>query len=342
MLLNPSILALLGSSTIVCGLTIMAAALGVAVAVGWDHRDSGPGQLRRERRWFLIETSLRLILGLQLFSLLLFVATAERLTSFFTGAMCAVGSLLASPYGMPALTVKTLAFILCGLWLISDRASPSAAGTGMIRFKVGFLVALCGALIADNLVQLRYFSSLQPDIITSCCATVFAAGAGGAAAQLARIPVGWSRLAFFTALAATFVVGLRAITCRRPTFAFSVLAVASGLITAAAVVTWIAPAYYELPTHHCPLCLLAPEHGYVGYPFYALLATAVITGAGSGLVRSLRPLDIQGCIRAHAERRLCTVSMASFAAVAAMALWPLVASPFRLEVASFVAAGGAP
>ena len=253
MVLSPPVLALLGCSAIVCGLTIMAAAVGLSVAIGWNDLDSGPEQLRRERRWFLVEASLRLILGLQLVSLLLFVLTADRLASLFTGAMCAVGSLTASPFGFPALLVKAGVFVLCGLWLVADRASAGAASTALVRFKVGSLVALAAALAGENLLQIRYFLGLEPDIITSCCATLFGREAAGIGADIAAISPTLSRAAFFGGLALTTVVGLRAGGRRRSALAYSALAALLGAISTVAIVTWIAPAYYELPTHHCPL-----------------------------------------------------------------------------------------
>ena len=331
MVLSPPILALLFCSAVVCGLTIIAAGAGLSAVIGWDHHSNSRRQLLRERRWFLVETSLRLILGLQLLSLLVFLVTADHLKTLFTGAMCAVGSLNASPFGMPALTLKTAAFVLCGLWLVTNRACPAAATIGLVRFKVAFVVVLAGVLVAENVLQLLYFFDLDPEVITSCCATVFGSDAGGVAAGLAGLPVGWSRNAFFGVLAVTLAVGLWAIGRRRSTLGYSILAVVLGLISMIAVITWIAPAYYHLPTHHCPLCLLASDHGFVGYPLYLFLATAVIAGAASGLVQALRSIDLRKCIRINAERRLCAVSVASFIALAVIALWPLVSSPFRLE-----------
>jgi len=332
MVLSPPVLALLLCSTVVCGLTIASLGVGLAAVAGWDHQSSSRRQLIRERRWFLVETSLRLIFGLQLLSLLVFVVTADHLKNLFTGAMCAVGALNASPFGVPAMAAKTAAFVLCGLWLVADRASAAAASNGLVRFKVGFLTVLAGVLVADAALQLRYFTDLSPDVITSCCATVFDAQGGGVGAELANLPAGWSRTAFFGGIFVTNAVGLVAIGRRRSTVVYSILAVVLGLVTTAAVITWIAPAYYELPTHHCPLCLLASESAYVGYPLYLFLGTAVIAGAGSGLVRALRRLDVHCCIRANEECRLCAVSMASFAVVAAIALWPILTSDFRLEV----------
>ena len=108
------------------------------------------------------------------------------------------------------------------------------------------------------------------------------------------------------------------------------LSSALGLLSLAAVVSWIAPGYYQLPSHHCPFCLLAPEYGYVGYPVYALLSLAVVAGGGSGLVHRLRAADPSGGIRPGEERRLCAASMAGFALFALLALWPTLQAIHRL------------
>ena len=58
----------------------------------------------------------------------------------------------------------------------------------------------------------------------------------------------------------------------------------------------------------------------------------VITGVGSGLVSALRAIDPFRSIGPNEEQRLCVVSITSFALVAAIAVWPSLVSPFRLEV----------
>lgn len=331
MLLSPPILALLLSSIAVGALTLVAAVAGLTAVVGWDHGSHSRLQLLRERRWFLVEISLRLVLVLQLFSIVVFIATADHLKTLFTGAMCAVGSLNASELGPAALAAKAAAFTLCGLWLVVDRAASAAASNGLVRFKAGFLGFLAIVLIGENIIQFRYFADLDPDIITSCCAVVFGGGGESVGASLAGLPASWTLIAFYAVFTVTVAVGAFSIVRRRSVLPYSILAAILGVISAVAVIVWIAPSYYELPTHHCPLCLLASDHGFIGYPLYAALAVAVISGTGSGLVRLLRNLDLHQTIRANEELRLCAVSVAGFVVLAAIASWPLVASPFRLE-----------
>lgn len=329
MILSPAVLALLGCSAMVGAVAALAAAVGLSVAIGWNPEDSGPRQLARERRSFLVEAGLKLIFGCQLASLFLFVATAEHLHSLFTGAMCAAGTLNASPFGYPTLLVKSVVFLLCGVWLVVNRASPAAASTGLVWFKHLSLVLVAGGLLAENVLQYRYFAGLDPEVITSCCATIFAAGAGGVAAGLAALPPLPCQIAFLAGLVLTMGAGLRALRPGSSPAAFALLTVPLGALSVAAVISWIAPAFYQLPTHHCPFCLLSQKSGFVGYPLYASLSLAVVAGGSSGLVHRLRSIDPYHCIRPAEERRLCVTSMVCFTCFSLIALWPVLATGYR-------------
>ncbi|MGD2116597.1 MAG: hypothetical protein PVG07_16200 [Acidobacteriota bacterium] len=329
MLLSPAVLALLVCSALACAVAAVAAGASLSVVAGWNPDDASARQLSRERRAFLVETTVAVVLVWQLLSVALFVATVEQLHPLFTGAMCAAGTLHASPFGYPTLSIKLAVFALCGLWLVAHHAAPAAASTGLVRARHLALPVLAGALAAENAVQLRYFADLDPAIITSCCATVFDEAAGGVGAGLASLPVPETRAVFFAGLAATLGAGWHAVRRRRSPVLFSVLSVLLGGISVAAVVAWVAPGFYELPTHHCPFCLLSAEYFYVGFLLYLFLAVAVVAGAGSGLVHALRALDPLGSIAPAEERRLCFASMAGFALFALLAVWPMAVMTLR-------------
>lgn len=75
-----------------------------------------------ERRTYLISTLLGFALGAELLSLLLFVQTAESLSSQFIGAMCATGVLNINHFGFSHIVAEdcsvfsggSLAFIELG------------------------------------------------------------------------------------------------------------------------------------------------------------------------------------------------------------------------------------
>jgi len=322
MLLQPAVLALLWCSGVVGAVAIAAAVTGLTVAAGWNPDDSSRRQLARERRSLLVESALSLVFGWQLVSLFLFVAAADHLHTLFAGAMCAAGTLNASPWGYPTLVVKIVVFVLSGLALVVIRSSSAAWTTGLVRFRYSFLLGLAVALVAENVIQFRYFLDLDPEFITSCCATVFGEGLRGVGAGLASLPVGLSRTVFFAGLATTVGAGLYFLARGRSPLPYAAQVLPLGAVALAAVVSWIAPTFYQLPTHHCPFCLLSWRYGFVGYVLYGALAVALITGCGCGVVHRMRSLDRFACIKAGVERRLCLASMAGFAAFSLIALWP--------------------
>lgn len=330
MLMSAGVLALVLCSALVAVAATAAAVVSLSVLSGWDPDDSGPRQLARERRSFLVETMVAVLLGCQLLSVFLFVATAERLHPLFTGAMCAAGTLNASRFGYPLLAVKVGAFLLSGLWLAIHRAAPDATSTGLVRVKHLSLPAVAAALVTENVVQVRYFADLDPQVLTSCCATVFGEGAGGLGAEFASLPAPTSRALFFAALAATLGAGWHTLRSRRPPRLYALLSILLGAAAIAAVVSWVAPGFYELPTHHCPFCLLSAEYGFVGYPLYLSLAMAVVAGLGSGTVHGLRALDPVESIAPAEEHRLCALSMTGFGLFSLITLWPTAAMGLRM------------
>jgi len=331
MLLHPAVLSLMWCSAVVGCIAVAAAAAGLTVAIGWNPEDNSRGQLARERRSLLVSSALTMVLGWQLVSLFLFVATAEHLHSLFPGAMCAAGTLNASPFGYPALLVKAAVFVLCGLGLVVMRASAGAWTVGLVRFKHLFLLVLAVALLAENVVQIRYFTDLDPDVITSCCATIFSEGRDGVGAELAGLPIRTSRIGFFGVLAVTMIAGLKYLARGGSAAIFAVLVLPLTALALAAVVTWIAHGFYKLPTHHCPFCLLSWRYGFIGHALYGALAVGLVAGCGSGLVHRLRALDRFNCIRPGVERKLCIASMTGFVAFSLIALWPIATSGVRLE-----------
>jgi hypothetical protein len=53
------------------------------------------------------------------------------------------------------------------------------------------------------------------------------------------------------------------------------------IISLVSIVSFISLYIYELPTHHCPFCIIMEEYHYLGYSaLYILLFGAVVSGIG--------------------------------------------------------------
>ena len=207
MVLSPPILALLFCSTVVCGLTIAAFAVGLLAVAGWNHQSSSRRQLLRERRWFLVETSLRLIFALQLLSVrsLSPPPITSRLSS---RAPCARSARSTPARSATDAAVKIAVFVLCGLWLVADRASSAAATTGLVRFKVTFSRAFLTAHRGRRRIQTPVLHT-----ISTRTSSPRAARRSSTRRAMASVPISpvcpWdsSRVTFFGGFVVTIAVG---------------------------------------------------------------------------------------------------------------------------------------
>ncbi|MBI5018637.1 MAG: hypothetical protein HZB55_24550 [Deltaproteobacteria bacterium] len=281
MILTPGVLALLvGSGCVVLLLAVCSWHAGVIVK-RWDLSSSSAGQLELERRTHLVSTVVAYGLGCQLLSALLFVHTVDDLHPLVVGAMCATGVLNANPVGWYALAVKLVLLFATGFWLALDAVDRRAEDYPLCRVKFGVLLGVAPLVVLDFVLQARFFLGLRPDVITSCCGSLFTPAGQGLASTLSALPARPTLYGFFASAAA--LVAVAGFTLWRPTparrYALAALALwflpASGM----AIVSVISPYIYESPIHHCPFDFLQAGYRYLGYPVYLSLAVGVFFGA---------------------------------------------------------------
>lgn len=65
-------------------------------------------------------------------------------------------------------------------------------------------------------------------------------------------------------------------------------------VSLAAIISFISVYIYELPTHHCPFCIVMEEYGYIGYLLYLPLFGAAVTGMGIGVLLPFRGWRVFG------------------------------------------------
>ena len=183
-------------------------------------------------------------------------------------------------------------------------------------------------ILAETASQAAFLLSLRPDVITSCCGTLFAEGKGTFASGLAGLPIGPMRVAFFLAVGTTIVAGLRFLARGRGAIAFAALSATGLAVGVAALVSFIGVYIYELPTHRCPFCVLQREYGYVGYALYLSLLGANVLGLGAGAVAPAAHIPSLAAEAPRFQRRLVAASCALWALFAALVAWRILATDF--------------
>jgi len=329
-ILHPAVIALLVSSLAITGLVLYSARLGVTILRRWDLTSGSELQLALERRTYLVSTILTNAFGFQLVSLFLLVFTADRLHTQFVGAMCAAGTLNVDPSGYPALLLKLVTFILSGLWLILNHVDTRAYDYPLVRVKYAVLLMLAPVLLVELVLQGGYLLSLEPNVITSCCGSLFTSDAQGVAADLAALPARPTAIAFFVVLTGTCLAGLGFRRWGWGGSLVALLSAASLVVSLAAVVSFISPYVYEMPSHHCPFDILQGGYHWIGYPLYLLLGAGTLAGMGVGVLMPFRRIPSLQRVAPRLQRRLALASAILLALFTALVVWLILASDLTL------------
>jgi hypothetical protein len=328
--LHPNVLTLLLSSALICFMVVLSAGYGWQIVRRWDIHSGSELQLSLERKTYLVSTLLSYAMAFQLASLFLYIYTANALAGYFVGAMCAAGTLNATPYGFPVLLLKTANFLLAGVWLILNHADGQGYDYPLIRKKYALLLAMAPLLLAEAVLQAMHFLGMESDVITSCCGSLFSVNAKGVVSEVAAISPKPAIAAFYAVMAILLCAGTLFWRKERGGYFLAGWTVAGLAVSLVALVSFVCLYFYELPTHHCPFCILQREYGYVGYPLYLALFAGSVSGVGVGALMPCRGIrSISGTVP-RVQRLLALLTVISFGLFAAISTWPIVFSRFTL------------
>jgi len=330
-ILHPSIIALFVSSILISVLLLYSSYYGVVIVRKWDIRSGSEQQLELERRTYLIATILTNVFAFQLISLFLYVYTADSLHDLFTGAMCPAGTFNVNGYGYPTLLLKIFNFLAAGMWLILNYADTRAYDYPLTKSKYRLLIVLTPFIVAETFLQGKFFLGLKADIITSCCGSLFSAGSGGVASELASVPSIPGKIAFYTIITLTFASGAYFYMRGRLGCLFAGLCGLSFITSIISVISFFSLYYYELPSHHCPFDILQSGYRYVGYPLYIALFTGTVAGMGVGILMPFRNISSLREQVPSIQRRFVVIALAGFLVFVIMVTQRMIFSDFKLE-----------
>jgi hypothetical protein len=331
MIFHPAILALLIGSVLISSMLLYSAYYGTHILRSWDIRSGSEGQLNLERRTYLISTLMSYAFGFQLLSLFLFIYTADRLSPLFVGAMCAAGSLNANEWGYPTIGLKIFNFLLPGLWLVVNYTDNRAYDYPLIKTKYALLILITPLVLAETILQGSYFLSLQPNIITSCCGTLFTADAEGVTSGIIALPYGPVEALFYSSMALSFSTGIFFYFKGKGSLLFSLASIVTFAASTAALISFISLYIYELPTHHCPFCILQKEYSYVGYSLYVAFLGGAVSGMGVGVLTPFRRVGSLKDVLPVVQKKLAAASLIFYGTGLVIVLYWVIFSNLSLR-----------
>jgi hypothetical protein len=245
--------------------------------------------------------------------------------------MCAAGSLHANLWGYPALVLKIITFLLAGTWLIVNYADNRGYDYPLVKKKYALLLMIAPFGMADMIAQAGYFLSLNPDVITSCCGSLFTFGSGKTENSIAALPQGPAEILFYAGMSLAFVTGVTFYRTGKAGYLFSLASAAALAASVHAIIAFISPYFYELPTHHCPFCILQQEYGYIGYPMYLTLMAGAVSGLGVGFTLPFRHIASLRLVLPPLQRRLALATIVYFCIFTALSVYGMLASNLSLK-----------
>lgn len=327
MILHPTVIANVLASGIASCMVLYAAYYGWQILRHWDIQSGEELQLVLERKTYLISTVLGFVFALQLLSLFLFVFTADTLRPLFVGAMCAAGALNVNGFGYPALVLKVVNFLLAGVWLVLNYADNQGYDYPLIKKKYALLLGIAPLILLETLLESAYFLNMEADVIVSCCGSLFsgdkAANLGSEVASLPAMPM---MAVFYSSLALTFLCGGYFYRKGQGAYLYAGLSLWLFVVSLVSIVSFISLYIYELPTHHCPFCIIMQEYRYIGYFLYLLLFGAAVTGIGVGVLAPFRRVESLQAVLGGLLGKLAMVSLVCYGVFAAAVTYRIISS----------------
>lgn len=331
MLLNPAIIALLMVSAVVSLMLLLASFFALQILRHWDISSGSEIQLRLERRTYLVSTLLNLVLVTQLISLLLYIYNAESMSGQFVGAMCATGVLNVNAWGWPTLFLKIAIFFMGSIWLTLNYLDNQGYDYPLTRKKYTLLLTMLPVVIMEFYVQSRYFLEMNPDVITSCCGSLFSSDADGVAAEVSSVSPVQAVYALYGTGLLVMLSGSYTLKSKKGGGVYALFALLAFVVALIAIVSYVSLYIYQHPHHHCPFCILKSGHDYAGYSLYIPLFIATATALSAATVLRWRKVKSLQLAAAGVAPRITYLSLMLFCLFYAFSTYWVVQSPLTMQ-----------
>jgi hypothetical protein len=329
--LSPAIMALMFVSVVVCLMLSLASVFAFKVLRHWDIQSGSEQQLVLERGTYLIATLLTWVFSFELLALLLFIYNAESMSGQFVGAMCATGVLNVNAWGWPALFIKIGVFFLGAVWLTLNYLDNQGYDYPLIRYKYALLMVIAPLAVIELILQWNYFAEMNPEVITSCCGSLFSEQGEGVAAEISGVAPDRMLPLFILSGVCLLGSGLWVALRGRMGWLFALFAGLGFIVALASVVSFISLYIYEHPHHHCPFCILKPGYDYVGYFLYLPLFTGTALALSIGVVTPWRTVSSLKQSVAQLTPRLSGVALVFFILFYLVSAWSIWRSHLTME-----------
>ena len=186
-------------------------------------------------------------------------------------------------------------------------------------------------ILLETYLQANYFLRLKPNIITSCCGTLFSTETLILPSELGFLSGIETSAVFYLVLLLTVGTGSFYFLKGKGAYLFSAACIVALAVSVVSIFSFVSCYIYELPTHHCPFCILQKEYGYIGHLIYVTLLGGTVAGLSVGALMPFRKIKSLSEILPNFQRRLAMTSSTLFLIFIAIVTVRILLSGLVLE-----------
>jgi len=247
--------------------------LALQILKDWNYDASTSLQYSLEKKSYLGSTIIKYMFYVKLPLFLFYIFTLDKLSFILPGAMCGAGVVNANEYATILLFLKLINLYLFAYWIVLDAQDMKQEKQPFLKQKFMIYLALYGLLITEILLEYKMFSSIDVKDVVDCCGAIFSTNEDTYLSKALSLSPSTLLSLFYTNF--LFLV-ISAYLKKR--YLFGILNLLFILISLLSLVAFFGTYIYELPSHHCPFCLLQHEYHYIGYFLYAVLFLGTFNG----------------------------------------------------------------
>jgi len=245
----------------------------------YDTNATTPLQYKLEKESYLVATIIKFIFYIKIPLFIFFIFTLDKISTILPGAMCAAGVVNATEHGTALLILKILNLYLFGFWIVLNQQDVRSYEHKYIKLKFFAFVFAYLLLVIEIVSQLVMFLSIDIKSVVDCCGAIFSTTNGTYMAQILAIkPLYMLSMfyGFFMLIIFSYLIKNR--------YLFSFFNLLFLIVSLTSLISFFGTYIYELPSHHCPFCLLQKDYNYIGYLLYVLLFLGTFYGIVIGLI----------------------------------------------------------
>ncbi|MEA3383353.1 MAG: hypothetical protein U9Q20_01570 [Campylobacterota bacterium] len=269
--LSSNVIVFLFIETILLLLQFIVLFYTIKILKSWDFSKTTTKQYLLEKYSYLATLIIFFTIIIKISLLPYFVYTIDILSVVVPGAMCAAGVISSNDYGEPLLVLKVIVVFLASLWIIVNKNDIKSKRFNFLIKKFWLYIILFVFLIVEYVLDILYFSSISTVSIATCCSAIYDSSSVNA------LPFSMNLQFLLVSFYSIYILILF--------FNYKQLRVFSGVlniiflyISYYAVIYFFGTYIYELPTHHCPFCMMQSDYFYIGYFIFLFLFLGTFFG----------------------------------------------------------------